>query len=505
MTINRRDVLKSGLAGIAAAGTPALGQDAAVEITVDTREIAGILPHIWSECAGSDRAAMTLRETWRGDLDRWRDEAGLKRVRFHGIFNDELGVHTPSIVSRGKTDPNFQNIDQVYDGLVARGVAPFVELSFMPAKLASGTSAFGFYKGNISPPKAFEDWGVFIQQFVGHLIARYGRTAVRQWPFEVWNEPNLPFFWSGDQPTYFRLYKATVEAIKRIDPAIKVGGPSTSAGKWVGEFLAWCAANAAPVDFVSTHAYAGDNQKELFGEDLGLPQADVIPEVVRRVRQQIDQSPTPGLPLWLSEWSSDSPAMIAHVISKCLPHCQGMSQWTLSSAFEELGVPDYVLKEGDMGWGMMVHQIAKPSFNTYKLLHRLGGHRLNSSSASLAARDDRGKVSALVWNLADVKQPSGIPGQGAVRTVTGAARRLRVKFQGVRAGQKVDVTFVDQERGSPMPAWRKMGSPQYPTVGQMADLRRAADLASPERRRLDGDGVVTVELPPEGIALLELS
>jgi xylan 1,4-beta-xylosidase len=57
-------------------------------------------------------------------------------------------------------------------------------------------------------------------------------------------------------------------------------------------------------------------------------------------------------------------------------HFQAMSQWALSSTFEELGVVDYVLKEGYMGWGMLIQGIATPSFNTYKLLHALGSESL---------------------------------------------------------------------------------------------------------------------------------
>src|ERR1700730_3773994 len=125
MMLDRREFLQGSILSTAAAAWPASGEDGRpVVVTIDTREVIGSLVHIWEECAGSDRAAITLRESWRQDLDRWRAEAGLKRVRFHGIFNDELGVYAPSIVSRVKAAPNFQNVDQVYDGLLAHGVAP---------------------------------------------------------------------------------------------------------------------------------------------------------------------------------------------------------------------------------------------------------------------------------------------------------------------------------------------------------------------------------------------
>ena len=72
-----------------------------------------------------------------------------------------------------------------------------------------------------------------------------------------------------------------------------------------------------------------------------------------QVRGQINASRYKGAELWLSEWSSDSPAMIAHVATGCLPYCHAMSQWQLSGAYEELQPPSWIFKEGDNGWGLM--------------------------------------------------------------------------------------------------------------------------------------------------------
>ena len=327
--MDRRSFLAQGTLAAAASALPAplLAAEPAVPVRINLHERIGALPHIWSECAGSDRAAITLREEWRHDLDRWKNEAGLKRVRFHGILNDELGVNAPSILSRGDQPPNFQNVDRVYDGLLAHGVSPFVEIGFMPKRLASGAQAFGFYQGNVSPPTSLEAWGSFITSFITHLADRYGIAALRQWPLEVWNEANLSAFWSGTQAQYFDLYKATATAIKAVDSQLQVGGPSTSSTAWLPEFLSYCDTNNAPLDFVSSHVYAGDNQGRLFGPGTAMSQNEVIPEAVRRARAKIDATKFKDMPFWLSEWSCDSPAMIAHVISQCLPHLRAMSQW----------------------------------------------------------------------------------------------------------------------------------------------------------------------------------
>ena len=249
--LNRRDLVATASSLLA---TTVLMQEAWAQglspiiesVDVDLTADDGVLEHIWSECVGSDRAGLTLREDWRLDAKRAQLEAGFKRVRFHGIFNDdEIGVRPKISFGPGAQTNNFQNVDAVYDGVLDLGLKPFVELSFMPGKLASGSAVFGTYRGNISPPASLPDWQAFIGDFVRHLVDRYGLAEVRQWYFEVWNEPDLGFFWSGTKQQYFELYKATAQAVKAVHPTLKVGGPSTSKVQWIPEFLDYCAQNDA--------------------------------------------------------------------------------------------------------------------------------------------------------------------------------------------------------------------------------------------------------------------
>lgn len=506
---NRREVVVAGgtLLALSAVGGAANAQVPVETVEVDLRRDVGKLDHIWSRCVGSDRAEITMRESWRQDAKRGRQELGIERVRFHGIFDDELGVGPKRSFGPASPDFNFQNVDAVYDGLLDLGLKPFVEMSFMPGRLASGAQVFpGSYKANVTPPASLSDWQDFVRQFARHLIDRYGAAEVRQWPFEVWNEPNLAVFWGGTQADYFELYRATATALKSVDPALRVGGPATSAVQWIPAFLSFCAQNDLPVDFVSTHVYAGDKQTPIFGEAQKYGQNEVITAAMAQVRGQIDATKFKGAELWLSEWSSDSPAMIAHVITGCLPYCHGMSQWQLSGTYEELQPPSWIFKEGDNGWGLMSRgNVPRPAFNTYKLMNRLGSRRLQATGPALATRRAGGGSAVMVWNLAQVQQPAGIPGASSERKVTGSPKRLQVKLQGAKPGQTVKVSYVDQERGSPYPTWRALGSPKYPSREQMAKIRAAAELAPPEVRKLGAGGELVLDLPPEGVALIELA
>lgn len=122
-------------------------------ISVQTRTVKGPLPHSWEECTGSDRAAVGMRAQWLSDLELVKEDIGVRSVRFHGLFDDEMGVW-----SAGK-EPIFLYIDMVFDAMLERGVRPFVELSFMPKALASGEKTIFWYKGNTTPPKEMKDWG----------------------------------------------------------------------------------------------------------------------------------------------------------------------------------------------------------------------------------------------------------------------------------------------------------------------------------------------------------
>ena len=265
------------------------GEPGPLPLVIHSNTIKGDFHHVWEACVGSDRAAVAFRQQWLSDLERAKKELGMRSVRFHGLFDDEMGVWPV-----GSKTPNFLYVDIVIDSLIERGLKPFVELSFMPGNLASGSRTAFFYRGNITTPKEMPQWGELIRAFAQHCIDRYGLAEVSTWNFEVWNEANLPFFWSGKQADYFELYKESATALKSVNKGLKVGGPSTARAAWVGDLLEYCAANQVPIDFVSTHVYPEDPQNVLFGENQPYPFEEVMPRALQKVREEINSSKNTG-------------------------------------------------------------------------------------------------------------------------------------------------------------------------------------------------------------------
>ena len=149
---------------------PGLEQDV---IVIDATASRHPLPHFWERMFGSGRAILSLRDSYRHDLRAVKEITDFPYVRFHGIFNDEVGVYDED--SQGRPLYNFSYIDQIYDGLLASGVRPFVEVSFMPNKLAAGNHILHpfWYKPNVSPPKDWSRWDELVAAFTQHLVDRY--------------------------------------------------------------------------------------------------------------------------------------------------------------------------------------------------------------------------------------------------------------------------------------------------------------------------------------------
>ena len=143
-----------------------------MDATAPTRSF----PHFWERMFGSGRAVLSLRASYRQDLRAVESVTSVSYVRFHGIFNDEIGVYSEG--AHGEAIYNFSYVDQVYDGLLANGVRPIVELSFMPSQLASSEIRHSFwYRPVIAPPKDYGKWDALIAAFARHLVRalRYRR------------------------------------------------------------------------------------------------------------------------------------------------------------------------------------------------------------------------------------------------------------------------------------------------------------------------------------------
>ncbi|MCK5732960.1 MAG: hypothetical protein KAI38_02155, partial [Candidatus Latescibacteria bacterium] len=185
-----------------------------MKVQLSAKKSGKPLNHYWSTCVGAGRANEGLRANWLEHLALSVRECGFRYVRFHGLFHDDMFVYREE---EGGVRYNWQYIDELFDRMLAIGVRPFLELGFCPKDLASGDETIFWWKGGIAPPSDYGKWRDLVEAFTRHCVDRYGLDEVRSWYFEVWNEANLPLFWSGTKRQYFELYKVSAQAVKSVD------------------------------------------------------------------------------------------------------------------------------------------------------------------------------------------------------------------------------------------------------------------------------------------------
>jgi xylan 1,4-beta-xylosidase len=390
------------------------------EITADLAKTVGPHTRVPLTTIGAGRANEGLRADWQQQLADVQEHIGFRYIRMHGLLTDDMGVYSED--SAGYPLYNFQYIDALYDALLQLKIRPFVELGFMPDKLASGDKTIFWWKGNITPPKDQARWAGLIRALIAHWRERYGTDEIRTWYYEVWNEPDLSIFFSGSLKDYLTLYQTTEEAIKAECAECRVGGPASAMPfEFEKELVKYCAANHVPLDFVSTHAYG---VKEGYVDEDGRtgtvldPSPDAVSGRMQRSRELIQQSALPRLELHFTEWSSaytptdfmhdqyHQASFILDKIKHASPYVDSMSYWTFTDIFEENG-PRFTPFHG--GFGLINYQgIHKPAFYAYQYLSRLGETDVVSSDAqSWVTKSGDRQVQVLLWDYSPEVPPQG--------------------------------------------------------------------------------------------------
>ena len=476
--------------------------DSARGFRCDLSAPAERLPHFWEHTVGSCHATLALRADWQAQLARAHRELGFEHVRFHGILDDDMGT---LICQNKQLLYSFFNTDQVMDFLLSIGMRPFVELSFMPKTLASSGKTVFRYRANISSPRDLASWETLIARLVGHWFERYGRAELVNWFFEVWNEPNLPAFFTGRAEDYFALYRATARAIKSIDPQLRVGGPATAANGWLTEFLMFCEGEGVPADFVSTHHYPTD----AFGRpgddteaQLAASPRSGLRREAQRARAQVGERA-----LYYTEWSTSSNArdalhdesyaasFIVKTVLEARGLVQGYSYWTFTDIFEENYFPSLPFHGG---FGLLtLHGVAKPAYRAFELLHRVGVELIPVLGAHPTVDcwviRDQQSVAVLLTNYAQPRH--------AIATET-----VEVSLVGCTA-HSARIRRIDNEHANPKRLWLEMGSPEYLSPRQVGALHAASRcLARRLHLEADGDDIrrFKLTLPPLSVACISL-
>lgn len=477
------------------------------KINVNVQNEKGTLNRYFSKCIGAGRAGEVMRYAAFEQLKTVQSVCPFEYIRFHGLFHEEM-----AIVSRngdGTLTFNFQYVDQLFDSLLSIGIRPVVELGLMPEILAKDTRTVFWWKMNICPPKAIEEWEELVRATVAHVSARYGTEEIKKWYFEVWNEPNHPAFFSENthKEEYFKLYDAAARAVKSVCPDYRIGGPATAGQEWIPETIAHCEENGIPLDFISSHAYCCHSGA--FDAD-GKAQLCLAPirGMIDGIRKWGTVCHEKGYPYLLTEWSASySPRDFVHdshvsapFILEAVRQTEGcadaFSYWVYTDIFEETGAPPAPFHGG---FGLFnVQGLPKPAFYAFAFLAKLGDTELACTDASTYACKSEDSVQLLFWNFTHPEEPQAsniyFPSLFSAPALEDAT--LTVEGLVPSASYTVSVKTVGYEKGDVYTAYRKAGFTDTPTREETAMLREAArPQAFAFVCAADQNGTVRITLP----------
>ncbi|MDE1987387.1 MAG: beta-xylosidase [Alphaproteobacteria bacterium] len=447
---------------------------------------------------------------------------------------------------------DWKIVDRIFDAYRDAGVRPIVELGFMPEALTTGPAPYrhdfphgSIFTGWSYPPKDYAKWGELIHQLAKHLRARYGDAYVKTWLWEVWNEPDIPY-WHGTAEEFFRLYDVSAEAVLRAIPYAQIGGPDTTgpaspkAEEFLTQFLEHCAhgknyatgTTGAPLDFITFHP-KGKAQwldghvrmgmaEQLQAADTGFKIVASFPEWrhVPIILDENDPEPCAGCsPLTHPEDNyRNSPIYAVYSAldikkATALAARRGVTlKGTVSWAFQFDNQPYFVgLRD------LATNGIDKPVLNGFRALGLLGDTQLEATSSA--------RISAEAIETHGVPQP--VVSVTAARKphevevlllhyrdddVTTPAAQVALSLTGLPAAAqhvRVETYRVDTTHSDAYTAWLKMGSPQQPTPAQYRELEAAGQLqrdGTAQHRDVHGNALhLDVQVPIEGLALVRVA
>ncbi len=561
MKVSRWLLISLPLCGAALGASP-------VPVTVHADRIVGEIRPIWNYF-GYDEAGTTLTREGRDllvKLNALSDEP--IRIRVHHLLTSGDGtlalkwsstnVYTEDAAGNPRYD--WTRLDAIMDELTRPGIEPFVQASFMPQALSSKPEPYtptlvktGLPRDMVSggafyPPKDYKKWEALIEAWARHSGERYGVERASSWLWELWNEPESPY-WRGTREEYFKLYDHFAAAVKRALPKARVGGPHVTDPGWkngdvfMREFLEHCRSGknsatggvGAPLDFVAFHA-------------KGTTRLDDKGRVEMNLRNHLKTIDTYGriiagfpefarLPIYIGESDPEGCAGCPATLDPQRDY-RRTSQFAAYTAASFLRKQDLLARtggnlQGAVSWAftfaeqpwfnglraLTTNEVALPVFNTFELFSRLGNQRVAVDAPSMipvdaiiadsvrgepdlgaiASVDDaKSRLTILVWNYHDVA--GGYDDRRKVQLTVAGLPKIARETRAVEYS-------IDERSGNAYTAWLAMGSPQSPTKDQIAALHAAAKMhavALELEKSPAGDPRLNLVMPRQSVKLIEI-
>ncbi len=255
---------------------------------------------------------------------------------------------------------------------------------------------------------AYDQYAALCADLVRIINVKLGKN-IKYW--EVTNE--LDGRYSGRMAELGKIFNKAYDAMKAVDPTIKIGGAAYANAYSSTNFRDYITATKDRIDFVSYHTYNGSSatttKQTIFNgaEGLGYPTG-----LVRGIINQVVPARASQIELFHNEFNMARTAYSATWLTD-----------STSTIYDALALRSFVLagttganawNEGDGWWGKLNNNATwdkRPAAHLYKILNeRAKGEVVNTVSSdpkllqSYAVQDANGKESIVVINRSEADQ-----------------------------------------------------------------------------------------------------
>ena len=533
-----------------------------INIQVDASKTVGDMNPFWSYF-GYDEPNNTTRKNGQKLLtELTKLSPATVYIRAHNLLTSKGNSPGPDLKwgftdaykedANGNPVYNWSIVDSIIDIYISKGMKPLMEIGFMPKDLSSKSEPYehtwskggNLWTGWTYPPKDYNKWRELVYQWVKHSIDRYGKKEVTTWLWEVWNEPDIPY-WSGTFDEYCKLYDYAADGLKRACPECTIGGPHTTsprsekAYKYLINFIEHClrgknyatGKKGTPLQYIGFHAKGSPEFVDgHIRMNMGVQLKDI-----QRAFEAVNAFPElKNIPIIVGECDPEGCAACSEKRDPKYGYRNGTmySSYTASSFARIYELMDNykVNLKGAVSWSfefedqewfagfrdLATNGVDKPVLNIFRMFGMMSGKRISvKSDNGLTATDiitngvkekndinaiaskNSNSICIMVWNYHD-------------DDLTGPSSAVELTINGIPNTKVLLHHYrVDQQFSNSFEKWKAMGKPQQVTDEQYQALERAGQLqlyTSPEWKKINNKQVtVKFDLPRQGVSLIKMA
>ncbi len=358
-----------------------------ISVSVDTKNRKP-LKKVWNEMINVGAAEEVLRSDMQKHILDIKSKLNIKYVRIWHLYSPTMLL---DVNAKGNAY-NFHKLDKVLDFLVDNDIYPYLELNTKSKVLIRGIDKILIPDNEYMPFENLESLERFFNEFIIHIINRYGTENISNWYFEYWKNERLILqnvldeIDSDTDKDYLEQFATIHRVFKKYLPEIKIGGAglATRFGENVlyKTLATWAKIEEQP-DFLTFYSfpYFPDNVSADYSNKVSTDR-DYLKNNLALIKDLVEKSGIKVEEFHLSEWNgtvsnrnifNDACYKGAYLMKNIIDNFDNvdvMGYWFLSDITADFYDSSFLINGG---CGLISKDgINKPIFYAYDFLNRLG-------------------------------------------------------------------------------------------------------------------------------------